>query len=227
MTSPAGPHSEHAVLVEACCDSVSAAVAAVGFGAGRVELCGPGDGGTTPSAGLMALCREAVRAPIHVMIRPHTQSFVYDADDMAVMCRDIVAAQTLGMEGVVLGPLRSDGTVHREQLATLCAVAGPMRVAFHRAFDRTPDAAVALDVLIDHGVGLVLTSGHAASALSGADTLRTLRQQAGARLTILAGGSVRGDNVVDLVRLTGVTEVHARSTDPSIIRDVMRALRSA
>ena len=40
------------VVVEACCDSLHTARTAQAFGAGRVELCGPGDGGTTPSLGI-------------------------------------------------------------------------------------------------------------------------------------------------------------------------------
>ena len=71
-------------LVEACCDSVQTARAAQQYGAGRVELCGLGDGGTTPSHGMIARCRDTLTIPLHVMIRPHTHSFLYDEDDMDV-----------------------------------------------------------------------------------------------------------------------------------------------
>ena len=84
-------------LIEACCDSVHTARAAQQYGAGRVELCGPGDGGTTPSLGLIARCREELTIPLHVMIRPHTRSFVYDEDDLDVMCNDIITARSLGV----------------------------------------------------------------------------------------------------------------------------------
>jgi len=227
VTAPSPTTSTRRVLVEACCDSVPTATAAVGFGADRIELCGPGDGGTTPSLGLMTRCRDAVRVPIHVMVRPHTHSFVYDEDDITVMVRDIEAARAAGMDGIVVGPLRADGHIQREQLQALVSAAGPMRVAFHRAFDRTPDATDALATLLEAGVGLVLTAGHAPTALAGAATLRSLRALAGDRLVILAGGGVRGDNVQDIVADTGVAEVHARSTDPTIVRDVVLALEGA
>jgi len=214
------------VLVEACCDSVYTAIAAQDSGAGRIELCGPGDGGTTPSLGLIARCRDLLQVPLHVMIRPHSRDFVYHDDELDVMANDIVTARTMGADGVVLGPLQRDDTVHMQQLATLVQIAHPMPVVFHRAFDRTPDPFAALHTLMLTGVRTVLTSGQAATALEGAATLQALRQRAGDRLTILAGGGVRGSNVRDLVQRSEVHQVHARGTDPTIIRDVVRSLRS-
>ncbi|MBL0937927.1 MAG: copper homeostasis protein CutC [Gemmatimonadaceae bacterium] len=217
------------VLVEACCDSVSTARAAVSFGANRIELCGPGDGGTTPSHGLMASCRAAVAAPIHAMIRPHTRDFIYDAEDVGVMLRDIDVARSLGMDGVVFGPLSVDNTVDRHVLQALVsrAHAGDrrLRVAFHRAFDRTPDAIAALDAILEAGVDLILTAGHQRTALEGAAELQQLQRHAGDRLVILAGGTVRGSNVRGIVQNGGVHEVHVRGTDPSFIRDTVTALR--
>ncbi len=222
MTAPSA-----IVLVEACCDSVHTSRAAQTLGAGRVELCGPGDGGTTPSFGLIARCRDELHVPLHVMIRPHTEGFVYGDDDVDVMGNDIIAARARGADGIVLGPLHDDGTVHQEQLALFVALARPMKVAFHRAFDRTPSAVAALDVLLGVGVDYVLTAGHAATAFDGADMLAVLQRRAGDSLTVLAGGSVRGHSVCALVDRAAVREVHARGTDPTIVRDVIAALSSA
>jgi copper homeostasis protein len=212
------------VLVEACCDSVYTAVAAQSAGAGRIELCGPGDGGTTPSLGLIARCRDLLSIPLHVMIRPHSRDFVYHEEELDVMANDIITARTLGVDGVVLGPLQRDDSVHMQQLATLVRIAQPMQVVFHRAFDRTPDPFAALHTLALTGVSMVLTSGQAATALDGAATLGALRQRGGDRITILAGGNVRGSNVRDVVQRSGVRQVHARGTDPGIIRDVVQVL---
>lgn len=211
-------------LVEACCDSIHSARASQAYGAGRIELCGPGDGGTTPSLGLIARCRDEVQVPLHVMIRSQTESFIYVEDDVDVMCNDIVAAKALGVDGIVVGPLHSDGTVQRQQLAEFISLARPMRVGFHRAFDHTPDNHSALELLIALGVDLVLTAGHAPSAMAGAGTLRDMRQRAGDKITILAGGGIRSHNVGELIKQTAVTEVHARATDPMIVRDVILAL---
>ena len=211
-------------LVEACCDSVQTARAAQDFGAGRVELCGPGDGGTTPSHGLIARCRDLLRIPLHVMIRPHAGGFVYADDELGVMASDILVAKSLGVDGIVTGPMEDETTIHREQLAQLVALARPMKVAFHRAFDLTTNAYASLESLLSAGVDYVLTSGHAPTALEGADMLRHLQERAENRLTELAGGRIRGPNVRDLVARSHVREVHARCTDPTIVRDVVQAL---
>lgn len=211
-------------LVEACCDSVHTARAAQQYGAGRVELCGPGDGGTTPSLGMIARCRDELTIPLHVMIRPHTHSFLYDEDDMDVMCNDIIAAKALGVNGVVFGPLHSDNTIDTRQLAELVALARPLKVTFHRAFDRTPDALEALEQMLMLDVDYILTSGHGRTALDGASRLQALQARAGDELVVLAGGYVRAENVKRLIEQSNVREVHARCTDPTIVRDVVQAL---
>ncbi len=213
----------HPPLVEACCDSVHTARAAQQYGAGRVELCGPGDGGTTPSLGLIVRCRDELTIPLHVMIRPHSHSFLYDDDDVDVMCNDIVAAKSLGVNGVVLGPLHSDNTIDMRLLEEFVALARPMKVTFHRAFDRTPDALEALDQLQMLGVDYILTSGHGRTALDGAAKLHALQARAGNRLIVLAGGNVRADNVHQLLEQSHVREVHARATDPTIVFDLVQA----
>ena len=213
-----------APLLEACCDSILSARNAQEFGAGRVELCGAGTGGTTPSIGLIARCREALYVPLHVMIRPNTNGFVYSSDEFEVMKHDIAAAHEIGVDGVVVGILHDDDTIDMERMAEMIALARPLNVTFHRAFDRTPNAAEALETLLSLGVDYVLTAGQAATALEGAEQLHALQVQAGDRLTILAGGGVRAHNVRDVVAISGVREVHANATDPQILREVLLAL---
>ena len=213
-----------ATLVEACCDSVQTARAAEQFGAGRVELCGPGDGGTTPSLGLIVRCRDELTIPLHVMIRPHTNSFLYDEDDVDVMCNDIIAAKSLGVNGVVLGPLHRNNTIDTRQLAEFVALARPMKVTFHRAFDRTPDALEALEQLLMLEVDYILTAGHGRTALDGTVMLQALQARAGHALIVLAGGHVRAENVHRIIEQSAVREVHARGTDPTIVRDLVQAL---
>ena len=201
------------VLVEACVDSVESARAAERGGAGRLELCDAlFDGGTTPSAGMIAACREAVTIPLFVIIRPRGGGFVYSASELDVMRRDIIAARGLGADGVVIGALRADGTVNTEHTRSLVSAAGELPVTFHRAFDFVPDLRAALETLIGAGVRRVLTSGGMATARAGIPALAALVKQAGERLVVMAGGSVREENVQEIVEHAGVREVHTRLT---------------
>lgn len=214
------------ILVEACVDSVESARAAEAAGADRLELCGPGEGGLTPSAPLLAMVMAHARVPVHVMVRPREGDFRYSDAEFEAMRRGVEVAKGAGAAGVVFGILRGDGTLDVALMRELVALARPMRVACHRAFDRTPDPDVALDALLALGVDLVLTSGHAPTALEGAATLARLVERAGTRLTILAGGSVRAANVKAIVTASGVREVHGRATDAAVFAALVRAARS-
>jgi copper homeostasis protein len=201
------------VIVEACVDSVESALAAERGGAARLELCDAlFDGGTTPSAGMIAACRERVAIPVFVIIRPRGGGFVYSDAELDVMRRDIIAARGLGADGVVIGALNADGTIHAAQVRSLVDTADDLPVTFHRAFDFTPDLGAALETLITFGVRRVLTSGGAATAHEGMPALASLVRQAGDRLVVMAGGGVKEGNVREIVDGTGVEEVHVRLT---------------
>lgn len=201
------------VLVEACVDSVASSLAAERGGAQRLELCDAlFDGGTTPSAGMIAACKEAVSIPVFVMIRPRGGGFVYSDAERDVMRRDIVVARELGADGIAIGGLHRDGTVDLPLVRIMIEAAHELPVTFHRAFDLTPDLDASLESLTDAGVQRILTSGGAPTAAEGAATLARLVRLAGPRLTVIAGGGVREENVRKLVSLSGVGEVHVRLT---------------
>ncbi|MGE5093307.1 MAG: copper homeostasis protein CutC, partial [Bacillota bacterium] len=85
------------VLVEACVDSLDSALAAEAGGAGRLELCDNlAEGGTTPSAGMIAACREAVGMPLFVLIRARGGDFVYSEAEADLMVYDVGVARELG-----------------------------------------------------------------------------------------------------------------------------------
>ncbi len=194
-------------------DSVESALAAERGGAGRLELCDAlFDGGTTPSAGMIAACREHVSIPLFVIIRPRGGGFVYSDSELDVMRRDIVAARGLGADGVVIGVLRRDGRIDEDQARSLVGVAGDLSVTFHRAFDFVPDQSSALETLVSAGITRILSSGGAPTARDGVPALASLVRQAGDRLVVMAGGGVREENVQEIVDGSGVREVHVRLT---------------
>ncbi len=201
------------VLIEACVDAIDAALEAERGGANRLELCGELlQGGVTPSAGLIGAVWERVDIPVFVLIRPRAGDFLYTAEECEVMVRDIEVAKSLDVDGIVIGALTRDGDVDVGTIDRLIDAAGSMEVTFHRAFDFVRDQEIALETLVELGVDRVLTSGGAASALEGATALARLVTQAAGRIGILAGGSISASNVADVVRSSGVREVHVRAT---------------
>ena len=201
------------VLLEACVDSVESALAAQAGGADRVELCEDLlEGGTTPSTGMIEVCRERLQIPMHVLVRPRGGDFVYTDIELEVMQRDIAVARRVGAAGVVFGALQPDGTIDVDRTRALLAISRPMSVTFHRAFDFTPDADAALDTLIQLGVERVLTSGQAPTAVLGLQTLQRLVTRAEGRIAILAAGGLSEENIAKVAESTGVREVHVRAT---------------
>ena len=211
------------VLVEACVTSVEEAVACVSAGADRLELCRDLEvGGLTPDIALVQRVRASVDVPVFVMARPRAGSFVFDVAEVERTADEIEALKSVGADGIVFGLLTAAGTVDEPSVRRLVKVADTLPVTFHRAFDEVPEPDLALDALARLGVDRVLTSGGAATAGEGAEVLATLVRRARASVEVLAGGGVRGHNVAELVRSTGVREVHVRAEG---IEGVVRALR--
>jgi len=197
------------LVLEVCVDSVESAVAAGRGGADRVELCDNlFEGGTTPSAGAVALAREHLSIQLHVMIRPRGGDFLYSPIELAVMRRDIAEAKRAGADGVVFGVLTEQADVDVERTRELVALARPLGVTFHRAFDVTRDPHESLERLVETGVDRVLTSGQDVSALDGLDLLVDLTSRAGERIVVMPGGGVTERNIARIVATTSAREVH-------------------
>ncbi|HEX2329414.1 MAG TPA: copper homeostasis protein CutC [Candidatus Angelobacter sp.] len=198
------------VLLEICLDSVESAINSERGGADRVELCaGLTEGGTTPSAGMIAAVRQSIKIGLQVMIRPRGGDFCYSADEFGIMQRDILIAKQLGASGVVFGILTEDGTIDKQRMRTLLEVARPLKVTCHRAFDMTSDLTQALHDLMELGVDRVLTSGGRKSAIDAMPALAELVRQAEGRISVMACGELTKTTVKAVINYTHVTEVHA------------------
>jgi copper homeostasis protein len=203
-------------VLEVCVDSVVGLDVAVRAGADRIELCSSLNlGGLTPSYGLMAAAA-AHAIPCFVLIRPRAGDFRYSAREIDVMRRDIDCVRSIRLAGIVIGASLQDGSLDEDTLRRLIEHATGLPVVLHRAFDLVPDLAAALETAIGFGFRRVLTSGGAADAAAGSPQIQRLVQQAGARIEIMAGAGLTPDNVVALVRGTGVAAVH--SSCSSVIR---------
>jgi copper homeostasis protein len=197
------------LMLEICIDSVASARAAAAGGADRVELCaGLPEGGTTPSAGMIRGVRAAFPGGLMVIIRPRGYDFLFSEAEMEIMLEDIRVARNLGADGVVIGCLTSDGQVDKERCRRLIEAAGPLDITFHRAFDMTRDMSEALEDIIGLGIRRILSSGGEPDVPAGVSQLAALVKQAAGRASIMPGGGVTEQNLGDLVRATGVDEIH-------------------
>ncbi len=179
-------------------------------GGGRIELCAnPLEGGTTVSYGMLKAAREAVEIPIFPIIRPRGGDFLYTEEEFAVMKSDVLVAKEIGMNGVVFGFLKPDGTVDYERTARLVELAYPMDVTFHRAFDHVPDKLEALEYIIKAGCQRILSSGGASTVLEGISTLLACIKAAKDRIILLPGSGIRSGNIGRLKALTGLEEFHS------------------
>jgi len=213
----------HTPILEACVETLTEAIQAAEAGASRLEVCASmTEAGTTPSIGLVSAIVDRVGIPAFVMIRPRGGDFTFNENELDVMRRDIEAVKSAGAQGIVSGALEPGGAIDRDATLSLVEAAAPLPFTFHRAFDLALGLEMALEVLMSIGVRRVLTSGGASSALVGADAIARLARRAGDRVTMIAGGGVRAPHVCELVRLSGVSEVHARPTRMRSTRPVSR-----
>jgi copper homeostasis protein len=155
---------------------------------------------------------------LHVMIRPRGGDFLFDDDEFAMMKSDIEFARQEGANGVVIGLLKADGTVDTDRVGELIALARPMAVTFHRAFDMTPDPFAALETLIGLGIDRVLTSGQEASVLEGLPLIAALLKKAGDRIIIMPGGGITARNIGRILDAARPLEIHFASLEPAASR---------
>ena len=243
--------------VEICVDSATGAFAAERGGADRVELCDNLlEGGTTPSAGCIAITRRRLKIRLQVIIRPRGGDFLYTPDEIEVVREDIRIAKDLGADGIVIGCLTAEGEIDRVRTAELIQLARPLNVTFHRAFDMCRDPQKALEELIALGVDQVLTSGQEACCLEGMELIAALHKQAAGRIIVMPGGGITPRNIQRIIDGTGVSEIHLsarravqsgmkyrndrvfmggtlrpaefnwKTTDEGVVRDVVGAVRS-
>lgn len=196
--------------LEICANSAESAIMAQTGGAHRVELCDNIlEGGTTPSIGSIKLARKYLSIDLNVIIRPRGGDFLYSDLEFEMMCTDIEIAKDLGVDGVVFGILLTDGSIDIERTKQLVAIARPMSITFHRAFDVCNDPFKALEDIIHCGCNRILTSGHQNKAMMGLPLIKNLIEKANNRIIIMPGSGIDETNIVEIFRYTGANEFHA------------------
>lgn len=201
------------MVVEVVVYNLESAFKAQEGGADRIELCdNPGEGGTTPSPGIIEIVRQNLSIDVYPMIRPRGGDFHYTSYEFHAMKRDIITCQRLSVDGLVFGILNSDGTIDKRRCQELIARARPLKVTCHRAFDMTRDPFEALEDCIAAGFDRILTSGGELKAINGITVIKELVQKAKGRIGIMAGSGVDEGCVREIVEQTGVEEIHFSAT---------------
>lgn len=197
------------IKIEVCANSLESALNAQKGGADRVELCtNLYEGGTTPSMGEISLARELLHIEFNVLIRPRGGDFLYSKNEIEIIKRDVLNCKNIGVDGVVIGFLKTDGSIDKNLTKEVTELAKPMKVTFHRAFDMCKNPETALEELIEIGVDRVLTSGAENKAIEGVGLLNKLVKQAANRIIIMPGSGIRLNNINELIQKTEATEFH-------------------
>ncbi|HIT90676.1 MAG TPA: copper homeostasis protein CutC [Candidatus Merdenecus merdavium] len=196
-------------ILEACVDSVESALAAAEAKVTRLELCSNLIvGGTTPSPCLYHEIRKYTDIPIHVLIRPRFGDFCYSDYEYEMIKQEVKMYTELGAEGVVIGILKSDGTLNTEQLKELAELSKGRSLTLHRAFDVCVNPYHALDQAIDLGFDTILTSGQKNVCIEGMDLLKELVTISEDKIDIQIGSGVNAEAIKKLRPATGARAFH-------------------
>ena len=193
--------------------NIESCMIAQAAGANRIELCdNPGDGGTTASYGFIKAARKALQIDLYPIIRPRGGDFLYSDEEFEMMQTDIQLCKETGCDGVVIGMLNKDGSIDKKRCSKLVALAYPLGVTFHRAFERCSNPFEALEDIIEIGCERILTSGQQPTASEGASFINELIRQADERIIIMPGSGVRSNNIIDIAKQTGAVEFHSSAS---------------
>ncbi|MCX2678747.1 copper homeostasis protein CutC [Galbibacter sp. EGI 63066] len=196
------------MIIEVCANSVESALNAQKGGADRIELCGELEvGGVTPSYGVIALVREQLSIPVHVLIRPRSGNFTYTETEFEVMKRDIQFCKEIGCDGIVSGVLNADNTLDVERTKALVELSGSLSFTFHRAFDWLPNPDEAIEQLIAMGCNRILTSGQKPKAEAGLGDLVKWNEKYGNQIQLMPGSGVNAANI-QTFKEKGFKEIH-------------------
>ena len=202
---------------ELCANGYQSIMNGLEGGADCAELCEALEvGGVTSSYGTLSCWGKTFFArtkfPIRVLIRCRPGNYIYNDDEIAVMCEDIKMVKSLGYEGVVIGALNQKGDLDVPAIKKMMAAGEGLKFTFHRAIDACNNPIDAMETLINLGFDKVLTSGCKPTAYEGIDMIRELQTLFGDRINIMAGGGINEKNVERIITATGITNVHASLT---------------
>lgn len=195
-------------ILECCVDSVESAIEAQKGGANRLEVCSNLIiGGTSPSLALFKNIRKNVDIKINVLLRPRFGDFLYTDNEFNIIKEEIKMFKEVGADGVVIGCLKSDGTLDIKKMEELIQEAKGMHITLHRAFDVMKDPYKGLEQAKSLGINTILTSGQKNSALQGKDLINELVKRS-SDIEILVGSGVNANVIKEFLEDTNAKAFH-------------------
>lgn len=182
-------------------------------GADRLELVSAmGEGGLTPSYGIIKTVVRNVSIPVMVMVRPHSFSFMYRKEEWNAIKEDIKAIQDLGAAGIVFGAITKYHTVDVELLGMVLEEARGLSITFHRAIDEANTIELYRELCSStYFVDRILTSGGKPTAAAGMDTLKSMIIESGKspfNPVIMPGAGLSFGNIAQIHNQLQASEYH-------------------
>lgn len=162
-------------MLEVCVDSLTSARNAISGGADRLELCSALiAGGLTPYAHLLEQIRSESDIPVRCLMRPRAGDFLYEAEEIDMMAKQIPVLKAAGADGFVIGCLTKDGNLDEEAMRKLIDAADGAGLTLHRCIDVSRDPFETYRTAGKLGIDTVLTSGAASNCVLGLPTIGQL-----------------------------------------------------
>ena len=181
-----------AKVLEICVDSLASARAAIAGGADRLELCSALlAGGLTPYEVLLRQIREESDIAIRCLMRHRAGDFLYPADEVELLRRQILQLKEAGADGFVIGCLTPQGDLDAEVMKPLVEACGGKGITLHRCIDVSRDPVQTYLDAKALGIDTVLTSGAASNCRLGRpmiEKLIALRDEIGGPEVLIGAG---------------------------------------
>jgi len=200
---------EEAFVLEVIACSVEDAVNAERGGADRLEvISGFEFGGFAPPLDLVREIQQEVDLPLRVMLRDEEGYGLADEAAEERLCRIAVELNSMKVDGIVIGFLRSN-EVDAEHTVRILNCAPDLNATFHHAFEDTGDKASAIAVLKKIGrIDRLLSHGGAGTTAERVDNLDEYASAAYPEMRILAGGRIDIEMVGQIKKRTPIREFH-------------------
>lgn len=184
------------ILKEVCVDNLNDAIKAYKCGANRIEFCSNLDqDGLTPKIDELLTLSKTIDIPIRCMLRPHSNSFKYDEDDLKKMEETINFCKKIKIDGVVFGSLDDENEIDFDILKYMSKISKPLKLIFHKAIDFTPDFGKSFKSLIDSKlVDGVLTTGGKEKAIDNLELLSKISLTIPKDFEFIACGKITYEN---------------------------------